>query len=425
MLLPGSDGHGLAVPDAAVSEAACERDPLARLSAAAPALARAIGDDPRILNDGADRAALPATAGSDDRLHAWYDICGRGRHRIAARLLLGELNAAQAAHAYSDLADAALADIMRICAADFVATHGRVRKGRHAVVAIGRLGARALTFNSDLDLLLLYDYHGRAALSDGPQPLPACQYYVRLAQRLIAALSCNFGEGPLFAADFRLRPWGKKGPIATRIASLRDYFASEAWTFEAMALTRARVVAASPGFEADAQAALRAAIGAVAVRADVRHDAAAMRRMVQREKASRRVWDVKCVAGGLMDIDFVVHALVLEHVAALDGVPMHDMTAAIRTLTATGALARADAATLTAALALYQTAIQHLRIALPQPCNARAMPEAFAAILAQACGCAGISELERRLRAAQRAVRQVFESLLGKSQRACGRREAA
>jgi glutamate-ammonia-ligase adenylyltransferase len=314
---------------------------------------------------------------------------------------------------------------MGACAADFVATHGRVRKGRHAVVAIGRLGARALTFNSDLDLLLLYDYHGCAAMSDGPQPLPACQYYVRLAQRLIAALSCNFGEGPLFAVDFRLRPWGKKGPIATRIASLRDYFASEAWTFEAMALTRARVVVASPGFEAEAQAALRAAIGAVAVRADVRHDAAAMRRMVQREKASRRVWDVKCVAGGLMDIDFVVHALALEHVAAFDGVPMHDMSEAIRTLTATGALARADAATLTAALALYQTAMQHLRIALPQPCNARAMPHAFAAILAQASGCEDIGELERRLRAAQRGVRRVFENVLGRSQRACDRREAA
>ena len=164
---------------------------------------------------------------------------------------------------------------------------------------------------------------------------------------------------------------------------------------------------------------------AAALRADIRHDAAAMRRMVQREKASRRVWDIKCVAGGLMDIDFVVHALALEHVAAFDGAPMHDMTAAIRTLTAVGALARADAAMLTAAHALYQTTIQHLRIALPEPCNARAMPDAFAAILARACGCADISELERRLRATQRAVRQVFESVLGRSQRACSRRDAA
>ena len=215
MLLPGSDGHGLAVPDAPAFDAACD-EPFERLFAAAPALARAIGDDPRILHEGADRAP-PATADSGDHLHGWYDICRRGRHRIAARLLLGALNASEAAHACSNLVDAALADIMRACAADFVARHGRVRKGRHAVVAIGRLGARALTFNSDLDLLLLYDYHGRAAMSDGPQPLPAGQYYVRLAQRLIAALSCNFGDGPLFAVDFRLRPWGRKGPIATRV----------------------------------------------------------------------------------------------------------------------------------------------------------------------------------------------------------------
>jgi glutamate-ammonia-ligase adenylyltransferase len=423
MLLPGSDGHGCAVPDAA-SDVSCGGDSFARLSAAAPALACAIGNDPRILDEAADRA-LPATANSGEHLQAWYDICRRGRHRIAARLLLGELNAAEAARACSDLVDAALSDIMRVCAADFVATHGRVRKGRHAVVAIGRLGARELTSNSDLDLLLLYDYHGHAAMSDGPQSLPASQYYVRLAQRLIAALSANFGEGPLFAVDFRLRPWGRKGPIATRIASLRDYFAAEAWTFEAMALTRARVVAASPGFDAEAETALRAAIVAVGERANVRADAAAMRRMVQREKASRRVFDIKCVAGGLMDIDFVVHALALEHVAAFDGVPMHDMSIAIRTLAAIGALSRADAAVLGSAHGLYQTVIQHLRIVLPAPHNARAMPDAFAALLARASGCADIGELERRLRAAQRAVRQVFERVLGKPQRACGEREAA
>jgi glutamate-ammonia-ligase adenylyltransferase len=405
MLLPGSDRHEPGVA------AEAGRALFARLSAAAPALARAIGGDPRMLHEAADRAR-PATD-SGDRLHAWYDICRRGRHRIAARLLLGELSAGEAARAFSELADEALADIMGACAADFAATHGRVRTGRHAVVAIGRLGAHTLTFNSDLDLLLLYEEDGRAALSDGSQPLPACQYYVRLAQRLIAALSCNFGEGPLFAVDFRLRPWGRKGPIATRVASLRDYFASEAWTFEAMALTRARVVAASPGFDAEVETALRAAIRAVGVRADVRADAAAMRRMVQREKASRRVWDIKCVAGGLMDIDFVVHALAIEHVAAFDGAPMHEMTAVIRKLTAVDALARADAAALASAHALYQTAIQHLRIAQPEPCNTRAMPAAFAAILASACGCADIGELERRLRAVQRDVRRIVDTALG------------
>ena len=126
-----------------------------------------------------------------------------------------------------------------------------------------------------------------------------------------------------------------------------------------------------------------------------------------------------------MDIDFVVHALALEHVAAFDGVPMHDMSIAIRTLAAIGALSRADAAVLGSAHGLYQTVIQHLRIVLPAPHNARAMPDAFAALLARASGCADIGELERRLRAAQRAVRQVFERVLGKPQRACGEPEAA
>jgi glutamate-ammonia-ligase adenylyltransferase len=429
MLSSGADRNAL-VARAAAPAVAWSRGggPLDRLAAAAPALAAALGDDADALGqpDSITPAALlrSADATGEDHLAAWYRAARRGRQMIAARLLTGEIDAAEAGLAYSDLADAALTGIMRMCETDFVSAHGRVTDGRHAVVAIGRLGARELTFNSDLDLLLLYDYDDRAEMSDGAQPLPACQYYVRLTQRLIAALSCNFGDGPLFAVDFRLRPWGKKGPIATRITSLRDYFATEAWTFEAMALTRARVVTGTAGFAAQAEAALHQAIAAVRDRADVRADALRMRRIVQREKASRRVWDIKCVAGGLMDIDFIVHTLAIEHVDAFGDAPMHDMRAALRTLSRAGVLPRAEAVMLTWALDLYRVAIQHLRAASPTSCNAREMPEALAAVMARASGSADIREFEQRLREAQRAVRLILDATLGKGQRD-GARKAA
>jgi glutamate-ammonia-ligase adenylyltransferase len=403
---------------------------IAWLEAVAPVLAAAIKHEP----DGgthlnAAEASVvavgqPAPADGDARLRGWYRAMRHGRHSTALRLLRGEIDAAQAARSHSDLADAALADILQGCAAEFAAAHGHVRDGRHALVALGRLGARELTFQSDHDLLLLYDYDDGAVISDGPRPLPAGQYYIRFAQRLIAELSCNFGAGPLFAIDFRLRPWGSKGPIATRLTSLRDYFAAEAWSFEAMALTRARVVAASPNFGAAVDATLRDAIVAARARLSIRADAIEMRRMVQREKASRRVWDIKCVAGGLMDIDFIVHTLAIEHVEAFADVPMHEMAIACRALARVGALSRQDIVTLAWALELYQTAIQHLRVALPAACDARDMPEAFGAILARASGSANIRELESRLRDAQRAVRQIFDATLARPRSATRRRAA-
>ena len=97
-----------------------------------------------------------------------------------------------------------------------------------------------MTAASDLDLILLYDFDDEATASDGPRPLPGGQYYARLTQRLLAALSAPTAEGTLYEVDFRLRPSGKSGPLATHIDAFAAYQAKEAWTWEHMALTRAR-----------------------------------------------------------------------------------------------------------------------------------------------------------------------------------------
>ncbi len=360
----------------------------------------------------------------DDYLAGLYQDYRRQKHRAGLAFLRDEIPIARAGEIYAGLADDALRYLVGRCEADFVALHGDVRGGRHALVALGKLGSRELTAASDLDLMLLYDFDARAPASNGAQPLTGCQYYGRLAHRLIAALTCNYGEGPLFEVDFRLRPWGSKGPIATHVETLRGYFATEAWTFEAMALTRARVVAGSPGFAAEVEAAIRQAMRKAAARHNVRADVAAMRKLVQREKASRRVWDIKCVAGGLMDVDFIVHGLALEHVHAFAGRPMNDTAGAIAMLAGLGALSPEDARTLSEVLALYQAASHVLRIAaVPDP---RRMPPELMPILARATGTSDIVALEGRLREAQREVRRIFEAAICVSTaRLCARRRAA
>ena len=309
------------------------------------------------------RAIAITAATTGDYLSGVYRYYRRQKDIAGLAFLLGKLPVVQAGHVHAELADHVLRLVVGVCEAEFTAMHGRVRGGRHALVAFGKLGSRELTASSDLDLMLLYDFDARTPESDGPQPLTGCQYYGRLTQRLIAALTCNYGEGPLFDVDFRLRPWGSKGPIATHLETLRGYFACEAWTFEAMALTRARVVAGSAAFARKVEATIRQSMRTAAARHDVRSDVAVMRKLVQREKASRRVWDIKCVAGGLMDIDFIVQGLALEHIDAFDGRAMNDTAAAIATLADIGASGRRGRADALHALGLYQAATHLLRIA--------------------------------------------------------------
>jgi glutamine synthetase adenylyltransferase len=114
------------------------------------------------------------------------------------------------------------------------------------LIGLGRLGSREMTAGSDLDLILLYDAPADAE-SDGAKPLAASMYFMRLTQRLTSALSAPMAEGVLYEVDFRLRPSGNKGPLATSFSGFSKYQRNEAWTWEHQALCRARTVAGDAG----------------------------------------------------------------------------------------------------------------------------------------------------------------------------------
>src|SRR5690606_38415144 len=121
--------------------------------------------------------------------------------------------------------------------------HGQVPGGAAAIIAFGRLGSREMTAGSDLDLIVVYDHDPEAGGSDGTRPLAPSQYYARLTQRLVAALSAPTAEGVAYEVDLRLRPSGRAGPLATRFAAFEDYQLNEAWTWEHMAMSRGRAIA--------------------------------------------------------------------------------------------------------------------------------------------------------------------------------------
>ncbi|MEL6551383.1 MAG: glutamine-synthetase adenylyltransferase [Pseudomonadota bacterium] len=166
------------------------------------------------------------------------------RFRIGVHHLRGLVDAEEAGRQYADLAEAVLAGLWPVVTREFARKHGPEPGQGAAVVAMGSLGAGRLHAASDLDLILIYDA-GAAEASDGPRPLPVRSYFARLTQALITALSAPMAQGRLYEVDMRLRPSGRNGPVAVSVASWESYQQSEAWTWEHLALTRARAVAGS------------------------------------------------------------------------------------------------------------------------------------------------------------------------------------
>ena len=181
-----------------------------------------------------------------------------------------------------------------------------------------------MTASSDLDLIVIYDFDAEHPNSDGKRPLYGAQYFARLTQRLISALTVQTNYGVLYEVDMRLRPSGRSGPLATHIDGFVGYQDREAWTWEHMALTRARVVSALAGIRRadrsrDPRRAVRRKRDAAAVAADV----VEMRAAIAEEKGDADPWDLKYAAGGLVDIEFIAQYLQLVHAAARAGNPRH------------------------------------------------------------------------------------------------------
>ncbi|MGE4048614.1 MAG: bifunctional [glutamine synthetase] adenylyltransferase/[glutamine synthetase]-adenylyl-L-tyrosine phosphorylase, partial [Acetobacteraceae bacterium] len=212
------------------------------------------------------------------------------------------LDADTAGERRSAMAEAALAALLPPVLADFSARFGRVRGGAMAVVALGKMGGREMMAGSDLDLMLIYDHPDDVTESRGARSLAASQWFVRAAHAYVAAVTAPGAEGALYAVDMRLRPSGNKGPVAVSLSSFRRYHAESAWTWERMALTRARVVAGPVAMRRKVEAAIAETIAAAGDPARIRADAASMRARMLRDLPADGPWDVKQRPGGQVEV---------------------------------------------------------------------------------------------------------------------------
>ena len=191
--------------------------------------------------------------------------------------------------------------------------HGIVPGGEIAAIALGKLGSRELLPQSDLDLVFVYDSPDENGSSDGERPLPASVYYMRLSQRMVGAIEAPTGEGRLYEVDTRLRPSGNRGPAVTRLDGYVRYYEDSAWTWEKMALTRARVVAGSANLAERLEREIRRILTRPIDPERLVVDVADMRLRMRKAHRGDSRWDIKHRPGGLVDGEFIAQYLQLLH----------------------------------------------------------------------------------------------------------------
>jgi glutamate-ammonia-ligase adenylyltransferase len=295
----------------------------------------------------------------------------------------------------------------------FADLHGRVRGQQVAILALGKLGGREMTATSDLDLIVIYDFDSDHPESDGPKPLYGGQYFARLTQRLINALTTPTNYGVLYPVDMRLRPSGRSGPVATRLDAFEQYQDDEAWTWEHMALTRARVVSGEPEFANKVEQVIAAVLRRPRDPAVTAADVVEMRRALGVEKGDSERWDLKYVAGGLVDLEFVAQYLQLVHAAEHPDILDTSTARVLEKAWRLGLIATEDAEVLRAAVRLYHDLTQVLRLCLPGPFDPKTARAGLLRLLARAADVPDFATLDAHIVEIQAKVRASFTRILG------------
>jgi [glutamine synthetase] adenylyltransferase / [glutamine synthetase]-adenylyl-L-tyrosine phosphorylase len=332
---------------------------------------------------------------------------------IGTRILSGTVSAQQASVAFADVAEGIVHTVHGLVTDQFATQYGRIQGQETAILAMGRLGSREMTASSDLDLILLYDFDSEHPDSDGERSLHGAQYFARLTQRLISAFTTRTNYGVLYDVDMRLRPSGRAGPLASRIDSFADYQEREAWTWEHMALTRARVISASPVFREKIEALIRSVLTRPRDAASTAGDVADMRKAIALEKGEDDIWDLKLAAGGLVDIDFIAQYLQLVHACKKPEILSVSTLQVLDNAARLGVLPQSDAEILRSAARLYHDLTQILRLCVTGKFNPETSGQNLLHVMARAGDTPDFSTLEARVRETQGEVRRVFLALMG------------
>lgn len=388
---------------------------LAKVLAHAPALADQLARRPELLEGLFDASSFAMPPPADEFAEVLADAMRGHPYDVAldhARRLVNERRFAlgiqliderrdplEVTEGYARVAEGAFGALADAATGEFRSAHGEFPDAELLVLALGRFGGHSLTHASDLDIIYLHNAEpGR--VSDGRRPLGPNDYFNRLASRVTAALSVPTAAGPLYEIDTRLRPEGAKGMLVVSLDAFDRYQNEEAWTWEHMALCRARPIHGSAGAREEVAAMIERILRLPRDACKVAADAAKMRAEMERHKPPQSSLDVKLGPGGLIDLEFAVHVLQLTKHVGLS-TRLEDALEAL----AAESLVQANVVD---ALKLLSRMLVMMRLVAPG--DVKPTPETWQ-LVAHACGAANWDELLAEHDAARQTIRELWDGI--------------
>ncbi|RCL00193.1 MAG: glutamate-ammonia-ligase adenylyltransferase [Candidatus Tokpelaia sp. JSC189] len=402
-------------------------DMLMMIMSAAPRLAEIITRKPHVFDGMLNPeivSEFPTYSYLEERLASFLDqvntyeeildclriFADEQRFLIGIRLLTGVIDGERAGQAFTDLADLMIATCLHVVEEQFSRLHGRVKGGRICILGMGKLGSRELTAGSDIDLILLYDHDPQTEMSDGKKPLYVSQYYMWLTQRLLSALSAPIGGGVFYEVDLRLRPSGNKGPLAVPFSAFSKYQRNEAWLWEHMALTRARAIAGDRLFREQLEGEVARIIALPRDAVHVAAEVCGMRRLIEKEKPARTLWDLKMAPGGIIDLEFIAqYAVLIGRVGFEAGRTTSDTLLQLPKNFAT----IMDGSDLHHACVLFTDISQIMQLCLNKVFNLDDMPPSLSTLLQRVVGEPDMLRVKNLIRETASGVRNAFEHMIG------------
>ena len=336
---------------------------------------------------------------------------GDVKFKVSVQHLRRLIRAEEANKALSDVADVLIEAVLKAVETEFHQTYGKIENGEFAVVGFGKLGSQMMTRGSDLDLVFIYRAPENA-ISDGPRGLGASHYYARLCQRLITALSVQTGRGQLYEVDMRLRPMGPSGPLVSEFSRLEYYYENEAWIWELMALTRARVIVAPNKLNDLIRHFIKRTLCRKRDPGELASKICEIHEKVVAEKGTTDMWAIKNVPGGLFDLEFIVQYLLLRDASIEPNVLNSNTIVAIQNLSKVNSISSATASQLLDAGRLFLNLQSIMRIAVAGKFQEENSLDGLRQILVRASEATDFVNLKEMLEAAERYVATQFKSII-------------
>ncbi len=279
-------------------------------------------------------SVLAAAQGFEERLDALRRFRNEQFLRIGVNDLENLLRFPAVSSQLADVADVALDAAWRVAERETLRRYGLAdAPGRFAVVGMGKLGSRELTYNSDLDLIFIY-VAGESATGS----VSVHEYFTRLAQTMMTVLQAPTREGRVYKIDTRLRPSGTHGPLVSSLESFARYHAESSQLWERQAMIKARAVIGDPALMAEVEGVIERFVYARPLATAEVAEIHRLRMRMEHELAGdeRAEFNIKTGRGGLVDIEFLVQMLQLRYGADLPAVRLRATRHALAALAAAG-----------------------------------------------------------------------------------------